>query len=80
MRFYTTTHQHYCGIDLHAKQMYVCILNQAGEVLLHANMKASPDPLAVAIAPFREELAISVERLCTSVKTTCSRRLPRRVM
>lgn len=27
MRFYTTTHRHYCGIDLHAKQMYVCILN-----------------------------------------------------
>jgi len=26
MRFYTKTHQHYCGIDLHAKTMYLCIL------------------------------------------------------
>ena len=24
MRFYTKTHKHYCGIDLHARTMYVC--------------------------------------------------------
>jgi len=35
MRFYTQQHQHYCGIDLHARTMYLCILNPAGEVLLH---------------------------------------------
>jgi hypothetical protein len=28
MRFYTETHQHYCGIDLHAKTMYLCILDR----------------------------------------------------
>ena len=28
MRFYTKPHQFYCGIDLHARTMYVCILNQ----------------------------------------------------
>jgi len=39
MRFYTQQHQHYCGIDLHARSMYVCILNQAGEVLLHKNLR-----------------------------------------
>ena len=26
MRFYTTQHPFYCGIDLHARTMYVCIL------------------------------------------------------
>ena len=26
MNFYTQQHKHYCGIDLHAKAMYVCIL------------------------------------------------------
>jgi hypothetical protein len=31
MRFYTTQHPFYCGIDLHARTMYVCILNQAGD-------------------------------------------------
>ncbi|MGH8606335.1 MAG: TIR domain-containing protein, partial [Gammaproteobacteria bacterium] len=29
MRFYTQQHKFYCGIDLHARTMYVCILNQA---------------------------------------------------
>jgi hypothetical protein len=39
MRFYTTTHKHYCGIDLHAKNMYVCLLSQEGKVLLHRNLR-----------------------------------------
>jgi transposase len=65
MRFYTTAHQHYCGIDLQAKQMYVCIINHDGQVVLHTNMKASPEPLAAAIAPYREGLVISVECLFT---------------
>ena len=26
MRFYTQQHPFYCGIDLHARTMYVCIL------------------------------------------------------
>ena len=30
MRCYTKQHQFYCGIDLHARSMYVCILDQAG--------------------------------------------------
>jgi hypothetical protein len=29
MRFYTGQHQYYCGIDLHARTMYVCILGHA---------------------------------------------------
>ena len=33
MRFYNAQHQFYCGIDLHARTMYVCILNQDGEIL-----------------------------------------------
>jgi len=32
MRFYTKQHQMYCGIDLHARTTYVCILSQDGEM------------------------------------------------
>ena len=32
MRFYNRQHRHYCGIDLHVKTMYVCILDAAGQV------------------------------------------------
>jgi hypothetical protein len=30
MRFYTHPHQWYCGIDLHARTLYVCILSRDG--------------------------------------------------
>jgi hypothetical protein len=65
MRFYTKQHPFYCGIDLHARSMYVCIVNQDGEVLLHRNMKAAPDPFLKAIAPYREGLVVAVECMFT---------------
>jgi transposase len=65
MRFYTNQHPFYCGIDLHARSMYVCIMNHAGEVLLHRNMKAAPEPLLKAIAPYREGLVVAVECMFT---------------
>ena len=42
MKFYTQQHKFYCGIDLHARSMYLCILNQEGEIVLHQNMKTDP--------------------------------------
>jgi transposase len=65
MRFYTNQHQFYCGIDLHARTRYVCILNQAGEILVHRNMKAGPDPFLQTIAPYRENLVVCVECIFT---------------
>ncbi len=65
MRFYTQEHRHYCGVDLHARSMYVCILNQKGEVVLHKNMPAGPEPFMKAIAPFREDLAVAAECVFT---------------
>ena len=36
MRFYNSQpHRFYCGIDLHARSMYLCILDRAGSVVLH---------------------------------------------
>jgi transposase len=65
MRLYTTQHPLYCGIDLHARTMYVCILRQDGEVRLHRNMKARPDAWLKAIAPYRDDMVIAVECLFT---------------
>jgi transposase len=65
MRFYTKQHQLYCGIDLHARTMYVCILNQDGEIMLHRNMQASPETFLKAIAPYREEMVVAVECIFT---------------
>jgi transposase len=65
MRFYTKTHQHYCGIDLHARSMYLCILNAEGEILLHRNMPATPDAFLGAVAPYRDDLVVAVECIFT---------------
>ena len=65
MRFYTKQHQFYCGIDLHARTMYLCILNRDGEILVHRNMPASPKPFLKTIAPYREDVVVCVECLFT---------------
>ena len=65
MRFSTKQHQFYCGIDLHARTMYVCILNGDGEILLHRNMKAAPEPFLKAITPYREAMVVAVECIFT---------------
>jgi transposase len=61
MRFYTKQHEHYCGIDLHTNKMYLCILDQAGDVVLHRNMKTESELFLAAIRPFRNNIVISAE-------------------
>ena len=65
MRFYNTQHPFYCGIDLHARAMYVCILNQAGETLLHRHMQTTPEAFLKVIAPYRPDIVVAVECMFT---------------
>ena len=61
MKFYTKQHQYTCGIDLHARSLYVCILDNTGKPVLHKQIKASPDALLKLIAPYQGDLIIGVE-------------------
>ena len=65
MRFYTKQPQFYCGIDLHARTMSLCLVNQAGEILVHRTMPAGPDPFLKVVAPYREDLVVCVACLFT---------------
>jgi transposase len=65
MRFYTLQHQYYCGIDLHTKNMYVCIIDQDATILVHKNIPANPDTLLKVVNPYLENLALSVECMFT---------------
>ncbi len=65
MKFYTKQHGYYCGIDLHTKVMYLCILNSEGDVVFHENIKATPEALTKAIKPFTKNLVIGVECMFT---------------
>ena len=61
MRFSTTHPPFYCGIDWHARRMYVCIVNHEGAMLLHRHRKAAPEPFLQAVAPYRDRLVVAVE-------------------
>src|SRR5262245_44687610 len=65
MRFVTKQHRYYCGIDLHARSMYVCILDSQGQIVLHRNMACAPELFLKAIAPYREDIAVGVECIFT---------------
>jgi transposase len=65
MRFYNRQHRHYCGIDLHVKTMYVCILDTTGQVLVHRNVKSTPAAFLEVVGPYREELVVAAECMFT---------------
>jgi len=41
MRFYTNQHRLYCGIDLHARSLYLWILNQEGNIVVWSKSSSS---------------------------------------
>ena len=61
MRFYQQQHAFYCGVDLHAKTLYVCILGHDGEIHVHQKIPARPDTFLKLIRPYREGLVVGVE-------------------
>jgi transposase len=61
MRFYNRQHRYTCGIDLHARTMHLCILDQAGEPVFDRNLPCRPDAFLRAVAPFRDGLVGGAE-------------------
>ena len=65
MKFYTQQHKHYCGIDLHARMMYLCVLDASGAVRLSRNIECSPKAFLSAVQAFRDDLVVAVECMFT---------------
>jgi transposase len=61
MRFYNQQHRFYCGVDLHARTLSLCILDSAGQTALARTIAAGPDDFLQAVAPFRDGLAVACE-------------------
>jgi hypothetical protein len=61
MKFYTETLKHYGAIDLHTKNLHVCILDQEEMIVVHKNIKAHPQALMGLIQPFLPVMVIGVE-------------------
>ena len=65
MRFYTTQHKFYCGIDLHVDWMYCCVIDADGEVRVHKHIRTNPKAFLQALQPFREDVVVCVECMFT---------------
>ena len=61
MRFYNQQHKYYCGIDLHARKMYVCIIDEKGKVLVHQNINTDSEMLLELITPYLNDVVVGVE-------------------
>ena len=61
MRFYCQPHRFYGGIDLHARSMYLCILDHDGNTVFDRNLPCDPKAFLHAIAPFRDGIVVGVE-------------------
>jgi hypothetical protein len=65
MRFYNRQHQFYCGVDLHARTTYLCILDQTGEIVFHRDVKANPEGFLRALKPYRDDVVVGAECMFT---------------
>ena len=61
MHFYEHHHRYYCGVDLHASWLYLCIQDDRGTILLHKNLPTSPEAFQAAVQPYPQDLAVAVE-------------------
>ncbi|HVX57118.1 MAG TPA: IS110 family transposase, partial [Candidatus Saccharimonadales bacterium] len=51
-----------CGIDLHARQMYVCVMDRQGKKLVHTNIRNNDfDYFLKLVAPYKHDLTVCCE-------------------
>src|SRR5204862_5244539 len=61
MHFYTRPHRFYAGGDLHARSLYLHVLDDQGQTRFQQDLPATPDAFLHATQPFREGLVVGVE-------------------
>lgn len=45
MAFYNSAHPYYCGINLHARLLYACIIDFKNKIIVHNKIKADSSQL-----------------------------------
>ena len=62
MKLHQSVTQFNCGIDLHAKNMYLCVMDKEGNKLLHKNIKTHDrECFLELVAPYRHDLTVACE-------------------
>ena len=62
--YYQTTTEYSCGVDLHSRQMYICVMDKNGQVLVHRNVRGNDFSYFLKLVePYKESLTVCCE--CT---------------
>ena len=51
----------YAGVDLHARSLFLSILDRDGQARFARNLPAAPAPFLRAVQPFRDGLVVGCE-------------------
>ena len=51
----------YAGVDLHARALFLVVLDRDGQTRFGRNLPAQPEPFLRALAPFRDGLVVACE-------------------
>jgi hypothetical protein len=58
---YNQQHQFYAGVDLHARSMYLHIVNAKGKPVFEGDLPAGPEEFLDAVKPYRKNLVVGCE-------------------
>ncbi len=62
MKVYRSTTQYNCGIDLHARCMYICVMDKEGKILVHKNIKHNDfGYFRKVVEPYSHDLTVACE-------------------
>jgi transposase len=63
MRYFTPPPdtRFYAGVDLHARSLYLVLLDRDGHTCFSRNLPAQPEPFLRAVTPFRDGLVVGCE-------------------
>ncbi len=59
MNYYTSETEFNCGIDLHAREMYVCVMDRAGHKVVHTNIRGNDfGHFLKKVSPYRHSMTV----------------------
>ena len=62
MKYYRSETEFNCGVDLHGQQMYICLMDREGKVMVHCNIKGNDlDFFWKKVEPYRHSLTVVCE-------------------
>lgn len=53
--------KYYCGVDLHDKNMYLCVMKKDGEILLHKKVRNNFEAFKGQVKKYLKDIAVGVE-------------------